>query len=60
MLCAQKGVSIKDFLVPVIQKAMDDEEDEILAKKAQRRLKNSKSEDFIPFDDAIKLAGWDV
>lgn len=60
MLCADKGVSIKDFLVPVIIKAIEDEEDDKLAKKAARRLKNLNLDDCIPFEDAIKAAGWDV
>lgn len=59
VLCAEKGVSIKDFLVPVILKAMEAEEDALLSRKAKRRLKNMKSDDLIPIEDAFKEAGWD-
>lgn len=58
MLCTHKGLSMKDFLVPVIMKAIEDEEDEIMAQKAAIRLKKLDLDDCIPFDEAIKLAGW--
>lgn len=60
MLCAEKGVSIKDFVVPLILKAIDDEEDALLIRKAQHRLKNMSPKDLIPVKDAFKEAGWDV
>ena len=60
MLCAEKGVSIKDFVVPLILRAMKDEEDTLLIRKAQQRLKNMNPADLIPIEDAFKEAGWDV
>lgn len=60
MLCAEKGVSIKDFVVPLILKAIDDEEDALLIRKAENRLKNMNPKDLIPVKDAFKEAGWDV
>lgn len=60
MLCAQKGVTIKDFVVPLILKAIESEEDILLTKKAQQRLKNVNPDDLIPIQDAFKEAGWDV
>lgn len=60
MLCAQKGVTIKDFVVPLILKAIESEEDILLTKKAQQRLKNVNPDDLIPIEDAFKEAGWDV
>jgi hypothetical protein len=60
MLCAEKGISIKDFVVPLILRAMEEEEDAFLFRKAQQRLKNMHPEDLIPIEDAFKEAGWDV
>ncbi len=60
MLCAEKGVSIKDFVVPLILKAIEEEEDALLIRKAQHRLKNINPADLIPIEDAFKEAGWDV
>lgn len=60
MLCAEKGVTIKDFVVPLILRAIEDEEDALLTKKAQKRLKNMDAADLISIEDAFKKAGWDV
>ncbi len=60
MLCADKGVSIKDFVVPIILKAMEEEEEKLLVRKAKQRLKNLDVKDLIPIEDAFKEAGFDV
>jgi hypothetical protein len=60
MLCAEKGVSIKDFVVPLILRAMEEEEDLLLSRKAQKRLKNINPDDLIPIEEAFKEAGWNV
>lgn len=59
MLCAEKRLSLKDFLVPVILKAMEEEEDTLLARKAQQRLSRIHPDDLIPIEDAFEAAGWD-
>lgn len=60
MLCAKKGVSIKDFVVPLILRAIEEEEDALLVKKAEQRLKNMDSTDLIPIEEAFKEAEWNV
>jgi hypothetical protein len=60
MLCAEKGVTIKDFVIPVILKAMEEEEDALLSRKARQRLKNLDHSDLVPIEEAFKEAGWDV
>jgi predicted DNA-binding protein len=60
VLCAEKGVSIKDFVVPIILKAIEEEEDAFLIKKAERRFKNTKLEDLISIEEAMEQAGWNV
>jgi predicted DNA-binding protein len=60
MLCAEKGISIKDFVLPLILKAIEEEEDALLIKKAQKRLRNLNHKDLIPVEDAFKEAEWDV
>lgn len=58
MLCAEKGVSIKDFVVPLILRAMEEEEDALLIRKAKHRLKNMDPSNLIPIEEAFKEAGW--
>ena len=58
VLCAEKGLSIKDFVLPLILKGMEDAEDALLFRKAQQRLKNTNPDDLIPIEDAFKEAGW--
>jgi hypothetical protein len=60
MVCAGKGVSIKDFVVPLILKAIEDEEDVLLVKNAQQRLKSIDLDELIPIEEAFKEAGWNV
>jgi len=57
-ICARKGLPIRDFIIPLVLRAMDEEEDTILAKKARRRLKNLNPADLIPIDEAFKIAEW--
>ena len=59
MLCAEKGVSFKDFATDLLLKAIEEYEDRRLAKKARKRLKELTQEENISFDDASKLAGWE-
>lgn len=59
-ICALKGVSIKDFVTALILKAIEDEEDTLLAKKATHWLKNLDPAELIPAEEAFKIAGWNV
>jgi predicted DNA-binding protein len=60
MLCAHKGVSMKDFIVPILLSAIEEQEDALLAQKAMIRMKNMDSSDLIPIDQAFDEAGWNV
>lgn len=59
MLCAQKGLSIKDFASQLLIQAIEEYEEDLLGKKARRRLDELDANENISFDDACKLAGWD-
>ena len=59
MVCAKKGLSLREFATQLLVKAIEEAEDEMLAQKANKRLEIMKPEDLIPFDEASKLAGWD-
>ena len=59
MLCAEKGISLKEFATDLILKAIEEYEDHSLARKARKRVKELDKKDNIPFDKACKLAGWD-
>jgi hypothetical protein len=59
MLCAEKGISFKEFATGLLMKAIEEYEDHRLASKARKRLKTIDKKDNIPFDKACDLAGWD-
>lgn len=59
MLCAKKGISLREFATELLIKAIEESEDEMLSQKANDHLENMKSEDLISWDEAIKQAGWD-
>lgn len=58
LLCAQQGVSLREFATKLLRQAIEDAEDVVLAKKAQERLASMQSQDLIDWQDAKKLAGW--
>lgn len=58
MLCAKKGMSLKDYASELLIKSIEEYEDRMLAKKAQKRLENVDENDLIDFDEATRLAGW--
>lgn len=60
MLCVEKGVIIKDFVVPIILKAIQEKEDALLVRKAKQRLKNMDPDNLIPIEEAFKEAGWNA
>lgn len=57
-LCAKRGIPIKDFVISLILKSLEKEEDAILSKKAKKRLKNMDPQDLIPIEEAFEEAGW--
>lgn len=60
MLCAQKGISFKELATQLLLQAIEEYEDEMMAKKAEEIISNSSEDDWISWDEAYKLAGWDV
>jgi hypothetical protein len=58
MLCAEKGISFREFATELLLKAIEEYEDHRLGKKARKRLKEMNPKDQIPFDQACDLAGW--
>ena len=59
LVCAEKGLSLKDFATELLLKAIEEYEDHRLAKKARKRLKEMDEKENISFEKAQKLAGWD-
>ena len=59
MVCAKKGLSLRNFATNILLKAIEEAENEMLAQKANERLESLKPEDLIPFEEAARLAGWD-
>lgn len=58
MLYPRKAVFTKDFVVPLVLRAI--EEDALLINKAEQRLKKMDPTDLIPIEEAFKEAGWSV
>lgn len=58
MLCAVKGLSLKEFATDLIIRAIEEYEDHTLARRARKRLKEMDRKDNISFDEATRLAGW--
>lgn len=59
MLCIQRGISFKDLATELLINAIEEYEDDMLAKKAASRLQELKNEENISWDEACQLAGWD-
>jgi len=58
MMCADMGVSFKDFATDLLMKEIEDYEDCILAKKAQKRLEKMDRSENISIEDAFESSGW--
>jgi hypothetical protein len=59
MMCAQKGLSLKDYASDLLIREIEEYEDTLLAKKAHVRLNEMDEGENIDFDEATRLAGWD-
>lgn len=59
MLCAAKEKTFKEFATELFLKAIDEFEDQFLARQAKKRLAKVDKNDLISFEEACKLAGWD-
>ena len=58
LLCAEKGISLREFGTTLLLKAIEEYEDHKLARKARKRLKEIDPNENISFDKACDLAGW--
>lgn len=58
MVCAKKGLTLRDFATEVLIKAIEETEDEMLAQRANERLESMSPEDLISWNEAIQSAGW--
>ena len=59
MLCAKKGLSLKQFATNLLVESIEDFEDRLLAEEAKKRIEASNSEDNVSFEEACKLLGID-
>lgn len=59
MVCAKRGLSLKDFATEILLRAIEEAEDEMLSQKANERLTNMKDEDLITWDETKRKVGWD-
>ena len=59
MVCAKKGLSLRDFATNILVKAIEEAEDEMLSQKANERVESMTPENLISWEEATRLAGWD-
>ena len=59
-VCAQRGMTLRDFATMILVRAIEEAEDEFLLSKAKERLEEMDPDDLITFDEATRLAGWDA
>jgi len=57
MICAEKGVSLREFATGLLIKAIEDYEDTILSERSDKRLKERSPQEDIPFDEFWKQVG---
>jgi len=58
LICAEKGVSFKEFATELILSTIEEYEDRKFAKRARKRIKELNPKETITFDKAVKEAGW--
>ncbi len=55
MICAEKGVSLKEFATDLILQAIEDYEDQILSERSDKKLKERDPQEDIPSDEFWKI-----
>jgi len=60
MLCAKKGISLREYASELLIQSLEDFEDAQLAALADDRLKDIDEDNLISFDEACREAGWNV
>ena len=55
MVCASKGISMKEFATELIIREIEEFEDMMLAKEAQKRLDEMDESENISIDDAFRI-----
>jgi hypothetical protein len=58
LMCAERGISFRELATELLFEALEEYEDRKLGRRARKRLKELNPKDNIPFDEAIKEAGW--
>lgn len=60
LMAHRLNMTLKDFCTQKLIAAVEEEEDNLLAVQVEQRLATASPDDFIPWEQAIKEAGWDV
>ncbi len=58
LICAELGVSFREFATDLLLNAIEEYEDKQLAKLARKRIKEMDPNENISFEEAVKLANW--
>jgi hypothetical protein len=58
LICAELGVSFREFATDLFLNAIEEYEDKQLAKLARKRIKEMDPNENISFEEAVKLANW--
>ncbi len=59
-ICATQGTTIKGYVSSLVQEAIDNYEDEKLSRAVDEIIKTTSVEDWISWDEAKKMAGWNA
>ena len=60
LMCHKLNLSMKDFCTKKLIDALEEDEDILMAQQMDELIKNSKPDDFIPWEEAKTLMGMDV
>jgi hypothetical protein len=59
MICAEKGVSLKEFATDLLLQAIEEYEDRILSERSDKKLQERRPQEDIPSDEFWKLLSQD-
>lgn len=58
-LCAQKGLSIREFMTTMVLREIEEAEELLLGRISDERISSRTDDDLMDWDEATKMAGWE-
>lgn len=60
LMAHKLNMSLKEFCTQKLMEAVEEEEDNLWADRLEKRIAEANPDDFVDWDEAMKVAGWDV